>query len=96
MEENTMKIQLSQTPTMFTDGMNIATRMDGSILLQFISGTPDRLIENCRTIITKESAVNLLDNLSKAIDHYPVKEQDIPKNEKSATKKAVKTKTQVK
>lgn len=87
MEDKTMKIQLSQTPTMFTDGMNIATRMDGSILLQFISGTPDRLIENCRSIITKETAINLLDNLAKAIDHYPVKEIDKPKKGKSSTKK---------
>jgi hypothetical protein len=96
MDDKTMKMQLSQTPTMFTDGMNIATRMDGSILLQFISGTPDRLIENCRTIITKDSAINLLDNLSKAIDHYPVKESENQKNDKSGTQKVAKSKTQVK
>jgi hypothetical protein len=87
MEEKTLKIQLSQTPTVFTDGINIATRMDGCILLQFISGTPDRLVENFRTIMTKEGATNLLDNLAKALDHFPIKEAGPDVTAKSKIKK---------
>ena len=79
MEKTTasMKLQISQLPTMFTDAINIATRMDGSVLLQAMSGTPDRIIENFRTIMTKDGATLFLENLAKSLDHYPVKEKPI-------------------
>lgn len=91
MEDKALKLQLSQTATAFTDGINIATRMDGCVLLQFISGTPDRIIENFRTIMTKEGATNLLDNLSKALNHYPTKEAEPARKTKVKANKSVDT-----
>jgi hypothetical protein len=74
-EKLTLKLQVSQSPTMFTDAINIAKRVDGSIYMQAVSGTPDRIIENFRTMMTNEGATNFLDNLAKALDYYPVKKQ---------------------
>ena len=66
-----LKIRLSDTPTIFTDGVNIACRMDGGILLQFISETPDIIIENFRTVMVKDEAIEFLNNLAIALEHYP-------------------------
>lgn len=70
----TKKTQYNNQPTLFSDGVNIACRMDGGLLLAFISETPDMYIENFRTVMTKEDIIEFLDNLALATDHYPVKE----------------------
>ncbi len=67
------KVRLSDLPTMHTDGVNIGLRSDDTLLLQFLSDTPDGLIENVRTIMTKEAAISLLDSLANILGHFPVK-----------------------
>jgi hypothetical protein len=64
-------LHLSNTPTAFTDGINIACRIDGCVLLQFISDTPAVAIENFRTIMNRDNAIQLIDNLAKSLNHYP-------------------------
>ncbi len=67
------KITYSNTPTTFSDGVNIACRIDGSLLLQFISQTPDVWFENFRTVMGKDEIVEFIDDLASAIDYYPSK-----------------------
>jgi hypothetical protein len=64
-------LHLSNTPTAFTDGVNIACRVDGCVLLQFISDTPAVAIENFRTIMNRDNAIQLIDNLAKSLNYYP-------------------------
>ena len=64
-------LHLSNTPTAFTDGINIACRVDGCVLLQFISDTPAVAIENFRTIMNRDNAIQLIDNLAKSLNYYP-------------------------
>jgi hypothetical protein len=64
-------LHLSNTPTAFTDGVNIACRVDGCVLLQFISETPAVAIENFRTMMNRDNAIQLIDNLAKSLNHYP-------------------------
>ncbi|QSV46239.1 hypothetical protein [Geobacter benzoatilyticus] len=73
-EKAEVKIKLSSLPTMHTDGVNIACRLDGGILLQLISESPDGYYENVRTVFTKDSAIEFLENLATALDHFPVKQ----------------------
>jgi hypothetical protein len=70
-----IKTLLLNAPTAFTDGVNIACRTDGGILLQFISTTPDAIHENFRTIMTKEGAIEFIDDLADSLDHYPIKKK---------------------
>lgn len=65
-------LHLSNTPTAFTDGVNIACRVDGCVLLQFISETPAVAIENFRTMMNRDNAIQLIDNLAKSLNHYPM------------------------
>lgn len=78
--ESALGLIYSHLPTSFTDGVNIGSRMDGSILLQSISATPDCLIENFRTVMNKKEAVDLINNLAMVLDYYPVK--PLPKAKK--------------
>jgi hypothetical protein len=71
-------LHLSNTPTAFTDGINIACRIDGSVLLQFISDTPAVAIENFRTIMNRDNAIQLIDNLAKSLNHYPGAVSPVP------------------
>ena len=71
-------LHLSNTPTAFTDGVNIACRVDGCVLLQFISETPAVAIENFRTIMNRDNAIQLIDNLAKSLNHYPAPEAASP------------------
>lgn len=64
-------MHVSNTPTAFTDNVNIACRIDGCVLLQFISDTPAIAFENFRTIMNKDNAIQLIDNLAKSLNHYP-------------------------
>lgn len=73
-KKDTRTLHSTHTATSFTDGVNIACRSDGGVLLQFISETPDFFIDNHRTVLTKEGATELIDNLCDAIDYYPTKE----------------------
>jgi len=80
-------IKYSNTPTAFTDGVNIACRVDGSLLLQFISQTPDVWIENFRTVMGKEEIIELINDLASAVDYYPVKKEKPQKKRKASAKK---------
>ncbi|WP_027360576.1 hypothetical protein [Desulforegula conservatrix] len=80
-------IKYSNIPTAFTDGVNIACRVDGSLLLQFISQTPDVWLENFRTVMGKEEIIELINDLASAIDYYPVKIDESQKKKKVSTKK---------
>jgi hypothetical protein len=86
-------LHVSNTPTAFTDGVNVACRIDGCVLLQFISDTPTIAFENFRTIMNKDNAIQLIDNLAKALNHYPTPDTPAPvasspakKNETSRVK----------
>ena len=61
----------SNLPTTFTDAVNIACRVDGCVLLQFISDTPAMAFENFRTVMTRDNAVQFIDNLARILEHYP-------------------------
>ena len=80
------KMQYSASPTLFSDGANIACRSDGGVLLEFVSSTPDRIVENFRTVMGKEEIINFIDSLSSALDYYPIKKNEdnnVKKSEKS-------------
>ncbi len=80
-------LHLSNTPTAFTDGINIACRIDGCVLLQFISDTPAVAIENFRTIMNRDNAIQLIDNLAKSLNHYPTPDAAYPASPSPAKKK---------
>lgn len=80
-------LHLSNTPTAFTDGVNIACRVDGCVLLQFISETPAVAIENFRTMMNRDNAIQLIDNLAKSLNHYPTPDKASPAAPPSAKKK---------
>lgn len=66
-------IVFSNTPTMYTDAVNVATRSDNIVLLRFYSYLPEKAFENFRTTMTKDDAKVLLEDLAQMLDHYPVK-----------------------
>ena len=74
----TKMMHVSNTPTAFTDGVNIACRIDGCVLLQFISDTPAIAFENFRTIMNRDNAIQLIDNLAKSLNHYPTPDAASP------------------
>jgi hypothetical protein len=80
-------LHLSNTPTAFTDGINIACRIDGCVLLQFISDTPSVAIENFRTIMNRDNAIQLIDNLAKSLNYYPTSDATPPAAPSPAKKK---------
>jgi hypothetical protein len=67
------KIDYINQPTSHTDGINVGCRLEGSIYLQLFSDAPDRLIENHRTLMSRDVAIKLIDILCGALDHYPEK-----------------------
>ncbi len=60
-------------PTSMTDSVNIAKRNNGSLFLQFVSISPDAVIENHRTFIENENVNDFIDSLCKICDYYPRK-----------------------
>jgi len=88
-EKSAHKTILSNLPTMHTDGVNIACRIDGCILLQLVSDTPDGLIENIRTVMTRDSALELINNLAISLDYFPVKELPKPSRAKKSAKPSI-------
>lgn len=89
MPDKKMEMKYSNSPTVFSDIVNIGTRStDDVILIQFMSHLPDLLLENFRTMMTKEDAKNLVDNLTEMLNYYPVKKEvEIakPKGKKALT-----------
>lgn len=75
-KKNDLIIHSNHSPTTFTDGVNIASRNDGCVLLQFVSETPDCFVENIRTIMTKEGIIEFIDSLCMITDYYPTKISD--------------------
>ncbi len=69
------EIKYIQYPTSISDIVKIAPRKDGTILLQFLSETPDFLFENHRTLIMQDIAIQLVDLLSDATNYHPEKPQ---------------------
>ena len=67
------KLIPSQTPTSNTDFVNIAQSHDGSVLMQFISFTPDYAHENHRTVMSLEEVKELIDDLCDITKYYPAK-----------------------
>jgi len=62
------------SPTSFTDGFKIAIDKEHSmLLLQLLSATPEAVIENHRTKMSKAGVVKLIEALCSAIDYYPNK-----------------------
>lgn len=82
-------MHIANAPTAFTDGVNIACRVDGCVLLQFISDTPAVAIENFRTIMTRENVIQLINNLAKTLNHYPTPDVPASDSPNPATKKKV-------
>jgi hypothetical protein len=73
------KIVNANSPTSYTDGFNLAVDKDGMVLMQFVSVTPDAVIENHRTIMSKTKVTKLIDSLCSIVDHYPKKPIEIKK-----------------
>lgn len=63
----------SQTPTSATDYVNIAGSKDGSVLMQFLSVTPEYIYENHRTVINEHFVNELIDILCSVREYYPKK-----------------------
>lgn len=64
---------ISNSPTTFSDIVHVATRSDDMVFLQFLSDTPNALVENFRTMMQKGQLKKLIDIVSKSIDYYPIK-----------------------
>lgn len=78
----------SNTPTSFTDRVNIGIATDGFVLMQFLSVIPDLIIENHRTILKPDVANNLIDILCKLTGYYPRKpRRKTPKKKTQTTSK---------
>jgi len=63
----------SNTPTSYTDMVNIGVASDGFVLMRFLSVIPDLIIENHRTILKPDVAKSLINILCKSIGYYPRK-----------------------
>lgn len=63
----------SQTPTSATDYVNVAGTKDGSVLMQFVSVTPEYIYENHRTLIANDIMNHLIDTLCDLKEYYPTK-----------------------
>lgn len=72
------KSMYSNTPTSFTDSINMALSADGFVLLRFLSVLPDLIIENHRTMLKPDAAKALIDMLCKTTGHYPQKPRKKP------------------
>lgn len=79
--------QYSNAPTIYSDIVNIATRnSDDIVLLQFMSYLPDKIMENFRTMMTKEDVIEFMDSAAQILDYYPVKKTTKNKKTVSETK----------
>lgn len=64
---------VSDSSTSYTDAVKTSVRSDGSILMQFVSDTPDYQVENHRTVMGNDLVKKLIENLCMITDHYPKK-----------------------
>jgi len=70
----TIQTQRLNSPTTWTDIVQIATRADGSLLMTLISSLPDHQgIENHRTVVGSETVQSLIDLLCQSTGYYPKK-----------------------
>jgi hypothetical protein len=79
-----LKIEKLNAPTSFTDGIHIACRNDGLVLIQFFNKLPVEAIETHRTMMTVETAKKLLESLQSALKETTelIKKQEAGKNGK--------------
>ncbi len=80
----------SQTPTSATDFVNVAGSKDGSVLMQFVSVTPDFIYENHRTVVNEDFVNDFIDILCSAREYYPKKPRKksvSPKRKRASTPK---------
>jgi hypothetical protein len=81
------KIITTPSPTSISDTIRTSIRNDRSIMLQFVSDTPDFQIENHRTVLSEELVKKLMDNLCLVTDYYPKKNTGSKSKKTSSTKK---------
>ncbi len=62
------KVKMIDSPTSFTDGINIGCRSDGMVFMQFYTDGPEATVESHRTMMTRACAENLAKSLKKALD----------------------------
>ncbi|NQU64744.1 MAG: hypothetical protein HQ517_10765 [SAR324 cluster bacterium] len=67
------QILTSPTATSVSDAVRTAMRTDGSVLMQFISDTPEFQVENHRTVLAPELTRKLIENLCQIVNYYPTK-----------------------
>lgn len=67
------EIKYMDQPTTHTDGIHMGCRQDGSVYLQLFSDTPEKLIENHRTMMSAEVVTRMIDVLCDTLDYYPEK-----------------------
>jgi len=70
----------------FRDTKDGRVEIDGCVLLQLISDTPAVAINNFRTIMNRDNAIQLIDNLAKSLNYYPTAEADSTGGPSSAKK----------
>lgn len=75
----------SQTPTSYSDIVRTSMRGDRSVMMQFLSDTPEFLMENHRTVINPNLVNKLIDNLCLITDYYPVKMKEVKETKKKTT-----------
>ena len=72
--DETVEHILSNSPTSFTDTIEISIRKDKSVLFRLLSFLPeDVVIENHRTIIRNENVVELINDLCEKTGYFPDK-----------------------
>jgi hypothetical protein len=70
------EIQYMDQPTTHTDGVHMGCRDDGSVFLQLFSDTPNKLIENHRTMMSAEAVTRVIDVLCDTLNYYPEKKSN--------------------
>ncbi len=85
LEELIAKSELmhSNTPTSYTDMVNIGVASDGFVLMRFLSIIPDLIVENHRTMLKSDVAKSLIDTLCKTTGYYPRKPRKKTPNKKT-------------
>lgn len=74
---STKLIENNNLQTSFVDSVRVSGRLDTMILLQLCSRIPSGVIEQSRSMMTKDFAKKLINALALRCDYYPVKTEDI-------------------
>ncbi len=72
-EERKPKFIYSNTATSATDVINLSHAVDGTLLLQLLSYTPEAVYENHRTVLSRSYVNDFIDDLCSAVEYYPKK-----------------------